>query len=360
MIRAFFQFFQREKIYAFLLLFIVVAYTYAGMVSKKEEQEDRHASTLSKFQEAEQKFQQKIKSQGPLQAFENEDSGLLLALKLFSALIFGLFCVGLVLDFLLLSSPSFRAKWIEPPQVIGKGLKLAMFFKVAILFLFTSLALSLLLGLLKKFFFQDMTQNFMILSHTIVGDSACIFYILKIYGLPSESLKELGVRTPRKGVGYEFLLGWGGYAAVLPVFVLCLILVVMVARFFSYEPDPHPLVAVFLEEERSGPMIFYSLALAAVIGPLIEEIFFRGFCYQVFRNRFGVKVGMVLSASLFAVIHANTFAFWPIFILGAALALLFEVRHSLIASIVLHITHNTIFITYFFLMKSLIGSHATQ
>ena len=64
---------------------------------------------------------------------------------------------------------------------------------------------------------------------------------------------------------------------------------------------------------------------------------------------------MFLSASFFALIHNNTFAFWPIFILGMGLVYLFEKRGSLIAPIVLHITHNIVFISYFFLAKRVIG-----
>ncbi|HOW88594.1 MAG TPA: CPBP family intramembrane metalloprotease, partial [Candidatus Omnitrophota bacterium] len=65
--------------------------------------------------------------------------------------------------------------------------------------------------------------------------------------------------------------------------------------------------------------------------------------------------GMTLSAAFFAGIHHSGFVFWPVFILGIALAYLYDKRNSLIAPIVLHITHNTLFIAYFFLIKQIIS-----
>ena len=62
-----------------------------------------------------------------------------------------------------------------------------------------------------------------------------------------------------------------------------------------------------------------------------------------------------LSAAFFASIHHSGFVFWPIFVLGIALAYLYEKRRSLIASITLHVVHNTLFIAYFFLVKQMLG-----
>ena len=101
-------------------------------------------------------------------------------------------------------------------------------------------------------------------------------------------------------------------------------------------------------------MVLYSIFLATFLGPVFEEIFFRGFCYPILKKQFGIKTAMVLTAVFFALIHENTFSFWPIFLLGLALVYLFEKRGSLLAPMALHIVHNSLFIAYFFFAKNLI------
>jgi membrane protease YdiL (CAAX protease family) len=116
-------------------------------------------------------------------------------------------------------------------------------------------------------------------------------------------------------------------------------------------------VNVLLEEEQRSPwIVVYSVLLATFIAPILEEIFFRGFCYPIFKKKWGKNAGMIITSSFFAIIHNNTFAFWPIFVLGMALAYMYEKRRSLIAPMTLHLIHNTIFIGYFFLAKQALVS----
>jgi membrane protease YdiL (CAAX protease family) len=132
-----------------------------------------------------------------------------------------------------------------------------------------------------------------------------------------------------------------------------------VAEMLAYRPPGHPLVEIFLTEEQRAPwLIYYSIFLAVCVGPVVEEIVFRGFCYPIFKKRFGVPAGMIMSAGLFAWIHENSFAFWPIFVLGLVLAYLYEKRKSLIAPITLHVVHNGIFLAYFFLAKNFLMKQA--
>ena len=126
----------------------------------------------------------------------------------------------------------------------------------------------------------------------------------------------------------------------------------VIVQFFQYEPPPHPLVDVFVVEDgRSHLVMYLSIVLACIVGPFIEEVFFRGFCYRAFRSKSGVRWAMVISAAFFAFIHTSSFAFLPIFFLGLVLAYMYEKRGSLIPSITIHILHNTFFIGYFFVLK---------
>jgi membrane protease YdiL (CAAX protease family) len=176
----------------------------------------------------------------------------------------------------------------------------------------------------------------------MVRSSGSQFRDLAGFDLLRFSLKEiwLGVRT---------------YLSILPAFIGLLILLIAAASRFQYEPPPHPLVEVFMKEELFPAWTLgYSLVLACVVGPVVEEIFFRGFFYPALKKYWGAGWAMALTAALFAGVHENLFSFVPIFFLGLVLCYLYEQRKSLTAAISLHIVHNTAFITYFFLMKNVL------
>jgi hypothetical protein len=81
--------------------------------------------------------------------------------------------------------------------------------------------------------------------------------------------------------------------------------------------------------------------VVGIIGPLGEEIFFRGFAYTALRHRFGPAIAAVASAALFAVVHLNPGALIPIFLIGLVLAALYERTGTLAAPFALHAVNNT-------------------
>jgi len=100
--------------------------------------------------------------------------------------------------------------------------------------------------------------------------------------------------------------------------------------------------------------LWFSLILACVVGPAIEEVFFRGFFYPALKKYVGTGWAMTLSSALFAGVHENVFSFVPIFLLGFVLCYLYEKRRTVLPCISLHIVHNSVFILYFFLMKNIL------
>ena len=86
--------------------------------------------------------------------------------------------------------------------------------------------------------------------------------------------------------------------------------------------------------------------LLIVVAPVAEEIFFRGFLYQAFRNSFGIWPGAILSGLVFGAIHLELFKLVQLAILGVILALLFERTQSLWPPIMLHAINNTLAFIY--------------
>lgn len=102
-----------------------------------------------------------------------------------------------------------------------------------------------------------------------------------------------------------------------------------------------PLRPVF--EALTGVLpIAWSVFLLAVIVPVGEEVFFRGFVYGGLRARWGVATAALASAAFFAVAHAQLVHGVPIFLLGVILALLYERTGSLLPAVITHAVNNVI------------------
>ena len=79
-----------------------------------------------------------------------------------------------------------------------------------------------------------------------------------------------------------------------------------------------------------------------VLAPFVEEMFFRGFLFAGFRQRFGWKKAALLSSIFFALAHLQPAALIPTFILGYLLAYIFHKANSLWPGIILHFLVNSI------------------
>ena len=96
-----------------------------------------------------------------------------------------------------------------------------------------------------------------------------------------------------------------------------------------------------------APVVGIVLAYVAigVVGPLVEELLFRGLLTAGFRMRFGAWRTALLTAALFALAHFIPRVMPPIFLLGLALALVYERVGSTIPGILIHCLYNGIALT---------------
>jgi len=132
---------------------------------------------------------------------------------------------------------------------------------------------------------------------------------------------------------------FGKYLFSVPLLALLLFTVAWVLNLFHIEPPPQPVFTLYLSEERAR-VVWFLLLLAVVAGPIAEEMFFRGFLYGWLRKRIGVMQGLFLSAFLFALLHMDAVAFFPILGLGLLFGWVYERTGSLAAPIAVHIFHN--------------------
>lgn len=89
-----------------------------------------------------------------------------------------------------------------------------------------------------------------------------------------------------------------------------------------------------------------SLAIFAIttmfIAPIFEEIFFRGFLFKGFRQKYGWKIALILSALIFSLFHGQVATLIPTFLLGSLFSYMVQRTESIFPSMILHFLVNSV------------------
>lgn len=89
--------------------------------------------------------------------------------------------------------------------------------------------------------------------------------------------------------------------------------------------------------------ILIAFVSAAIISPIYEEIFYRGFLYRWFRVKWGVSAGILLSSFVFMLVHIPTYNTLPInFLSGVIFSWTYEKTGSLYPGMIIHAVFNGI------------------
>ena len=101
--------------------------------------------------------------------------------------------------------------------------------------------------------------------------------------------------------------------------------------------------AVKMMKEADDPLTMTLMVLMACIGaPVSEEIVFRGYVYGAVKKMGGIVFSILFSALFFAVVHMNLPSLLPLFVLGLALAGVYELTGTLWAPIAVHCCFNSV------------------
>jgi len=154
------------------------------------------------------------------------------------------------------------------------------------------------------------------------------------------SLAALGL--PRRPLG-DMAAGLGaGLAAILVAAAVIAVVRSLATNILGHTPkDPQQVV-----ECVRGTSLVYLGPVVILVAPICEEIFFRGFLFKGLRRRFSVWAAALISGLFFGLVHFGGPDFLLIIpsliVVGVALALVYERRQSLLASITAHATFNLI------------------
>lgn len=159
----------------------------------------------------------------------------------------------------------------------------------------------------------------------------------------------------RGAIAPSMATGLRGYVAVFPWLFVVLFLTVAAMRSLGLKPPIEPMQKLIFQEDR--PLVLgLTVLLACVIGPVAEELFFRGIVYTAIRRRTSWVVAVPLSGATFALLHGNLAGFPSILVLGCLLANLYERTGTLVASLGIHVLHNTLLMGTALLIRQLMVS----
>lgn len=171
-------------------------------------------------------------------------------------------------------------------------------------------------------------------------------------GKASTTWTALGMRT--SNVWETIRVSLRAYAAVFPWLFLLLFGMVELSQRLGWEIPLEPIHELVFQEQRPAVLGLTAL-LACVVGPVTEELFFRGVLYAAIRRNSSRAVAMLASGALFSLVHTNAVGFLPIMLLGCLLAYLYERTGSLLGSIAVHALHNTFLMSLALVLRPLLS-----
>ena len=129
------------------------------------------------------------------------------------------------------------------------------------------------------------------------------------------------------GLGCGLLIG--GYAIIIAHNALL--------YAFGIEAQGDQIFDIF--DQLESPIWFF--ITGAVIAPIVEEIFFRGFLFQGFRQKYGWMPAVFLSSAIFGAAHLDPVSLIPTFVLGCVLAYVYHRSNSVWPGIIFHAAINS-------------------
>ena len=343
------DFIRRERIYFLMVVFILAVNALNAGAAHREPHEE---SFVEEEAFSNKTFKELGISEERVMEYLRSDSMSARFFRFFIPLGFFIFLLSLVMDIAFIFRRKRMNSWFTQEHVAGVswgGLDLV---RASIVIFFTGYILTILQGMLFQILGFNPGEDLKMMIGTFFIDMAVgiivLYFVVVKY---KDKLQALGLRF--SSFLNNVFSGIAAYIFVLPILLIILVLSVWILNLVGYTPPSQPVFEMFMKEERSRVLLFLTI-FVSVFGPIIEEIFFRGFIYAAVKKHLGVLGAAFLSASIFSALHANIVGFFPIMALGLCLAFLYERTGSLVGSITVHIVHNSIILGFVFFIKELL------
>ena len=135
-----------------------------------------------------------------------------------------------------------------------------------------------------------------------------------------------------------------GGILMLAAYPLIFLADVVTQRVLQKAPEKQAIVEIFNASSSLEQRILI-IVLAVSVAPLAEEFLFRFFLYGLLKRYVGRAAGVLVSALLFAAVHAHAPSFGPLFVLGACFAVAYEWSGSILVPMTMHAFFNALTLT---------------
>ena len=221
-----------------------------------------------------------------------------------------------------LITPPFDARidvaWDERQVVLGLAAVVAM---VATTLALLSLA------------FDEPTPGWVVLGSTLALDAAMVAAATR---LGPGRIGAIASLMGSRRLATRPLYGWAAvaFAASLLGGAIYVTLVGNISQ--DLVPPPLP------ETLDDGQLRWLTFIVVVLVGPFVEEVFFRGFVFAGLLRRFGLPLAVVVSSLVFAVAHMDVAVAGPAFLSGTAFALVYWRTGALWPLVLAHTAQNAI------------------
>ena len=171
-----------------------------------------------------------------------------------------------------------------------------------------------------------------------IAQTLAYFLTVRLRFLKSEFLKNLGI-TKEGLIG--FIKVGLKYWVIIELTAIVWDFIVTKLGFSPSGPGGRTWITTL----KTIPL-FYIFISQAFLGPLGEEIFYRGYVFKYFRQKFSFSRAALISAAIFAVVHLNPTQLPLLVLHGYLYAMMFEETKSVISPYTSHMLKN--FLTILF------------
>ncbi|TYA10669.1 CPBP family intramembrane metalloprotease [Paenibacillus faecis] len=175
---------------------------------------------------------------------------------------------------------------------------------------------------------------------TLMGLTIAVVLILGVYAV---ALRPKGLSWTEVGLKPFDRKNWKLIALSSVALLVGAVIIMELTSFLGNTYENSKTVA--LRENTTFLAVLIAFITGAVISPLYEEIFYRGFLYRWLRTRVGLTGALLLSASIFTLIHIPTYNVMPAnFWSGVIFAYAYERTGSIWPSVIIHGVTNGIMV----------------
>jgi membrane protease YdiL (CAAX protease family) len=138
------------------------------------------------------------------------------------------------------------------------------------------------------------------------------------------------------------------------IFSGCLLAILVTLSSAAFKSNTKMPIEQFFQDRRSALLL---MSLGVLLAPVLEETIFRGYLYPVVARSFGVNAGILVTGTLFGLLHASQlWGGWAQIALLVVVGVVFTYArartHTVVASYLLHVSYNS-----FLFLGFLIASH---